>query len=91
MNAIIAYDIRDDTTRARIAALLSPHGIRLQRSVFECLVDETTLTGIVDRAEVLLDLRRDVLQVFPQCESCRPRRFHLGQAKRELDALYWIV
>ena len=39
MTVIVAYDVKEDNRRARIAAVLSAYGFRLQKSVFECQLD----------------------------------------------------
>ncbi len=91
MNVIIAYDVEEDGKRARIAATLSACGIRLQKSVFECVVDHEGLAELVHRVEGFLDLDRDVFQVFHQCEGCHSARVNRGQSRSEIAALYWIV
>jgi CRISPR-associated protein Cas2 len=92
MNVIVAYDISDnDHHRAHLAALLGSYGVRIQKSVFECQVDETALAVIMESASMLLNLNRDVLHVFPQCQACFAGRRTLGQANKVLHELYWIV
>ena len=91
MNIVVAYDVRDDDRRARLAALLSTHGLRIQKSVFECLVDDASIADIVSRADELLDLDHDTFHVFHQCEACGPKRHAAGQVASVLHELYWIV
>ena len=91
MMHLVAYDVSDNGARARLAALLCKHGVRLQRSVFECDLDETGLETVLEAARTLLDLRRESLQVDALCGACRARRHTLGQAPVDLDARYWLV
>lgn len=91
LNVVIAYDVRDNDRRARLAAALALHGLRVQKSVFECLVDEAELAAIVAKAKDLLDLDHDVFHVFHQCDTCGPKRHAAGQVATVLHDLYWIV
>jgi CRISPR-associated protein Cas2 len=91
MRVVFAYDVSDDRLRSKVAALLAPHGVRLQRSVFECDLDGATLPELIRRVSDEIDHDRDVFEMFPQCSACRQSQEHLGQTRRELDKLYWIV
>jgi CRISPR-associated protein Cas2 len=91
MIVIIAYDVRDDDRRARLAATLGRHGVRLQKSVFECLVDETVLAELTLDAEALLDLDHDVLHVFRQCSPCVEARGAMGQVNTVMHKRFWVV
>lgn len=91
MKVVVAYDISDDHDRARLAAILASYGARIQRSVFECLLDDAGLAEIVAAGERLLDLRHDVFHAFPVCEQCAARRVSLGQDHAEMDEAFWIV
>lgn len=91
INVIIAYDVRDNDARAHLAALLGTYGVRLQKSVFECLLEDAALAEVLQKTERLLDLDHDVLHVFRQCEPCFGARHTQGQAKSVLHELFWIV
>jgi CRISPR-associated protein Cas2 len=45
---VISYDISDDGIRKKVANILLDHGVRVQYSVFECLVDAKTLDKLID-------------------------------------------
>lgn len=91
MNIVVAYDIRDDHRRARVAARLAAVGVRLQKSVFECVVDAETLSTLMAELEAVLDLNADVLQIFSQCADCCGKRRDYGQVDLSLDAPFWVV
>ena len=91
MNFIVTYDVRDDRRRARISALLAKNGVRIQRSVFQCVLELGEMTEIVFTCEGILDLDVDVLQVFTMCEGCREHQVSLGQANLALDEYFWVV
>jgi len=91
MNVLIAYDITDDRPRARVSAVLSAVGLRLQHSVFECVLSTDELKELMDRIRQLVDENKDVVQVFMQCSPCQDSRIDVGQVRLELDALCWVV
>lgn len=88
---IVAYDVHDDDRRARLAAHLSKVGVRLQRSVFECILDADTLQATMQTVEAIVDLRTDVVHGFRQCAACQDEVVRIGQASEGLDIEYWIV
>ena len=72
MNTIVAYDVSDDGTRAKLAALLGSMGDRLRRSVFECELGDERLAAVLRRADTLIDHDRDSVHLFAQCAECDP-------------------
>ena len=91
MRWLVAYDVRSDSARARLAAWLGSHGVRRQRSVFECTITGGDLDGFIARCEELIDVDRDVVEVFSECDRCRTARVQIGQAGPDLDVGYWVV
>ena len=92
MRVIVAYDIAEDDARARVAALLSAHGIRVQRSVFDCELEPADLATLIDRVEQLIDVEHDAFDVFGSCAGCEERRWHLGQSRAGvMGAFWWVV
>ncbi|MBI1986843.1 MAG: CRISPR-associated endonuclease Cas2 [Nitrospinae bacterium] len=61
MCIVIAYDIVDDKKRMRVAKELENFGrrVRVQKSVFECLLDERRFLDMKQRVEKLIDLEKD--------------------------------
>jgi CRISPR-associated protein Cas2 len=52
---VIAYDISEDSRRARVAAVLQAYGDRVQRSVFVCLLEAGVLQEIRDRVSAIIN------------------------------------
>ncbi len=88
---MIAYDIRNDDARASVAALLSSHGVRVQKSVFDCMIVTSELDAVVELVQRHMSADHDALHVFPQCETCHGTRVEWGQTNRTMGELYWIV
>jgi len=87
----VAYDVSHDGARARIAAVLSSWGDRIQRSVFECQLDADELGEVMGCLEELVDPTCDVVQVFRQCAGCCAERREIGQAIGVQQDPYWII
>ena len=91
VTCIVAYDVSSNESRARLAAWCGRHGVRRQKSVFECTVPEADLDVFVQRCESLVDVDRDVVEIFVECVHCHARRVSIGQVGVDLGANYWIV
>lgn len=78
MTYVVAYDIVDDRRRYRVANLLKNYGVRVQRSVFECRLDETELSKLTGGLRKLIALREDSVLIYRQCAACLAERNALG-------------
>jgi len=91
MRVVVAYDISDDGVRAKVAAVLSAWGVRIQKSVFTCTLDEEELVELVARVGELVDLRSDSVHVFHQCAACHAKASYVGQAEGFEVPRFWVV
>lgn len=89
MRWIIAYDVTRDLDRERVAARLSQHGLRLQQSVFQ--VEHDDAEALVGGLAGLIDLDRDTVQAFRQCEACEQRQHGIGQTGPSLRERWWVA
>ena len=81
MRIVISYDVEPDRTRTRIAKLLKNYGERVQKSVFECDLEETELDGLVNRLQKTLGKAEDGnIRVYKLCQTCWQMSFGLGGA-----------
>ena len=64
------YDITDNKSRRKIAAIAKQSGLyRIQKSVFLGNIDKNTMDEAVLESEELLDTETDSLYVFPMCRQ----------------------
>lgn len=92
MRVIIAYDISDDSRRAAVSRRLLSWGIRLQESVFECVIGDDLLETTQAQLGAMIDESCDRLHVIPLCDSCSSRDQTLGQrVVNVLDEGFWLV
>lgn len=91
LTVVITYDISNNDQRAKVAARLGRYGVRIQKSVFECVIDSEELDGLMRTVEALINVEHDVVHAFSVCRSCHGQVRHLGQAAPVLEERYWIV
>ena len=73
MFVAVCYDIVEDKKRNSMAKLLLDYGRRVQKSVFECELDEKDLNQMIDEAMEYLDEKEDSLILYHLCEGCQPK------------------
>lgn len=81
MHVVIAYDVNTDKPEGkqrlrRVAKLCEGVGQRVQRSVFECRLNETQLTRFLCRLEEVIDKEDDSLRVYRIAEP-RDKAVHV--------------
>jgi CRISPR-associated protein Cas2 len=88
---VVAYDIREDDDRARVAALLSRIGVRVQKSVFDVELADEQVAELIAQLQNKVDLITDRVQAFRHCEACSDASFHLGRVVETMDARWWVL
>jgi len=71
MFIIIAYDISDDRRRQRLAKLLLDYGTRVQKSVFECDLDDGRYLKLKKKIEEIIDWEDDSVRYYLPCSRCQ--------------------
>jgi len=64
---VVCFDVCDDKRLRRIARELGNFGVRVQKSVFECHLDDSELTDLQQRLAQLLDEQEDNVRYYPLC------------------------
>ena len=82
---VIAYDVANDKRRSKVARILLHHGIRIQRSVYECELDSAEMESLVATISEVLDEGADVLHAFPTCDRCSRHRRTFGRVRDDFD------
>jgi CRISPR-associated protein Cas2 len=67
---VVCYDVVDDRTRTRLAKLMQNYGNRVQKSVFECTVDDRVYLRMKEQIEKLIDWEEDSVRYYFLCGSC---------------------
>lgn len=88
---VVCYDISSDKARDRMSRTLLDFGVRIQESVFECVLN-TAL-----RAEMIARLQRvplgadDRVRVYRVCERCVEQVEIYGEGDITRDPDYYLV
>ena len=75
---LICYDIVSDARRNRVAKLLERKGMRVQKSVFEAVLNETQYEQLQKQLLKLLNQKEDQLRFYPLSTNCRENVTILG-------------
>ncbi len=89
---LICYDIVKDSRRTKVAHLLEAYGLRVQKSVFEVVLDEQQFERLQKRLLKYLNKKEDQLRFYPLSARCRRKMVVLGtQPKYAVDDAVFIV
>lgn len=80
---VICYDIVSDKRRKKMADVLLDFGRRVQKSAFECDLNEAKLRALLRKASPHLDSKTDTLRIYRVCAACLEERELLGIKKGE--------
>ena len=75
---VVAYDVVCDKRRARLAKTLCGFGLRRQKSVFECWLDDAGTCGMMKKLKRLIDETEDSVAVYTMCDVCVEEARSLG-------------
>lgn len=64
MFVVVAYDVVDNKRRNRVMKLLKGHGQHVQKSVFECHLDEPKIRSLAAKLADLIEEKEDTVRVY---------------------------
>jgi CRISPR-associated protein Cas2 len=67
----VSYDVVDDKRRLKVAKVLTNYGRRVQKSVFECDLDERRSLALKKEVDRLIDHEEDSVRYYPICGRCQ--------------------
>lgn len=91
MITLITYDITDPKRLNAIHRFLKEFGLRTQKSVFECDIDEEAIRRIRSYCKERLDLASDSVRIYRICSRCINRVIISGQGLKVTQLDYLIV
>ncbi len=71
MFLVVSYDVVDDRRRLKVAKVLTGYGRRVQKSVFECDLDERRSLKMKQEVDRLIDHQEDSVRYYVLCPRCR--------------------
>lgn len=89
---LIAYDIVNDCRRNKVAHLLEGYGMRVQKSVFECVLTQKQREMVDRKLQQYINADEDQVRFYPMSAHTRRKVVILGcQPEREVDDVAFIV
>ena len=89
---LVCYDIVNNRSRHQVSKLLEAYGLRVQKSVFECVLDEKQQENLQKRLLKLLNKQEDQIRFYPLSANCRGKVVVLGiQPEFVVDDAAFIV
>ncbi len=81
MTWVFAYDVSEDHLREKVAHVLEQFGERVQKSVFECRLEQADLEPLTRRLEEALeDPKNGNIRAYRACADCLHLSFGIGDA-----------
>lgn len=79
MIVAVAYDVSSTRVRTRIAHLLEDYGVRVQRSVFECVVTSAGYERFCERLRDALGRGEGEIRMYRLCGECHRASRRVGR------------
>lgn len=79
---VVAYDISDDRERAKVEKILKNYGFRIQKSVFECKLNESLKRKMISELK-LLDIKTGFVKIYELTDIIEAET--IGTSKQNID------
>lgn len=84
---VIAYDISDDRRRSHVVKLLEKVGLRINFSVFECLLTDTQYAKLKTEIYKKIKPKEDTVVYYPICMDCYTKIVYQPEQKRKIEKI----
>jgi CRISPR-associated protein Cas2 len=88
---VVCYDISDDRVRDRMSERLLDFGVRIQDSVFECLLDEELYARMLSQIEKIPLAKTDRVRIYRLCGRCVEAVRIYGPGEVTRDPEFYVV
>lgn len=91
MITLITYDITEPKRLNNLRGFLKEFGLRTQKSVFECDIDDEALKRIRAYCRDNLDIAKDSVRIYKICNRCMSKVVISGTGLKVTQMEYMIV
>ena len=91
MITLITYDITETKRLNNMRRFLKEYGLRTQKSVFECDIDDVAIRRIRAYCRDNLDLDKDSVRIYQICNRCMNKVVISGLGLKVTQLDYMIV
>lgn len=67
---VVAYDIADERRRSHVVKILEKVGVRVNYSVFKCLLTDVQFGKLQEDIGSKISIREDRVAYYPVCVNC---------------------
>lgn len=79
---VIAYDIADNRRRYRVVKAIEKYGVRINYSVYECMVTPAQLEKIQQKISRLIEKQEDTVVYYPICMNCFTKIIYQPESRK---------
>ena len=88
---LVAYDISNPKRLGRVAKTCLDYGVRVEKSVFECDLEEQTFSQFWSELNKIIDRTEDAIVAYRICASCIKQALSAGTLVRPETVLAYIM
>lgn len=79
---VIAYDIANERRRYRVVKVVEKYGVRINYSVYECMLTLSQLGNIQKKIERIIVKREDTVVYYPICVNCFTKIIYQPESRK---------
>lgn len=79
---VVAYDICNDKRRSKVVKLLEQYGVRVNLSVFECMVTDKQYESLCNEILQCIHPKKDTVIYYPICLNCYSQIVYQPQERK---------
>lgn len=79
---VVAYDVSDDRRRSHVVKVLEKVGVRVNYSVFECMLTDIQYKRLQSTLLSKIKLKEDTIIYYPICVDCYTKIVYQSNSKQ---------
>ena len=87
----VCFDVCNPRRLRRVSDEMENFGTRVQRSLFECYLDDAEFEELKDRIAGWIDEKEDHVRYYPLCPKDIPGIIIDGAGEKTIDSDYYMV
>jgi CRISPR-associated protein Cas2 len=87
----VCFDVRDPKRLRRVADEMENFGKRVQRSLFECHLNDAEFNEFKNRIAAWIDGKEDQVRYYPLCPKDIPSIIIDGTGEKTMDSDYYMA
>lgn len=88
---VVVYDTSDNKRRQKIVKLLEKTGIRINWSVFECMITLSQRDVLTSEINKIVHPKEDTVVIYPICKDCYSKAIYFPDKQRKVPKKVIVV